>query len=344
VAYLLLLIITLFFVNVSLLFYLLIRKDRLQRKEVRKREIKHQVRNLIEKISRGNLKKIPNYYKRTLLFYEALEETVSHYMQLFANEEINRVLKKLANDELTPLYKKRLKNGVWSERMNVLYYIEDFEMASLQDDLWQYYLTKQLLEAERHQVIRSLATLHDERILEEIKHSPDWPHFLYKECFRRFKLKTIHDLLKDSLNDLSEEVQVALLDVAIESKDPTLAPIFDQLLSADSLELRIRALKAIYVFEFTTKERELGSFHQSTNWVERMFFARIAGKMKWQRYSEQLVKLLSDTNWWVRQAAAESIAKYEDGLIILEYVYETNEDQFARDTAYQWLGEAVGQK
>ncbi|MFC0558191.1 HEAT repeat domain-containing protein [Halalkalibacter alkalisediminis] len=341
--YLISLIMILFLLNITLLIYLLIRKNYHQRKQIRKMELEKEVTLLIEEIARNKREGIPSSVKRSFLFYEVLQEIISHYIQLFNDQETSSALKQVASDELSVLYRKKLRKGSWSERMNVLYYIEDFEMKVLRGDLWLEYETKKQTEAEKYQIIRALATLHDKRLLDQIKGSPDWPYFLFKECFRRYGVEPLHFLIENCLTDLSERVQVALLDVAIESKDLKLSSLFDELLLADSPEVRIRALKAIFVFGATSKEQELVQFQSSDHWVERMLFARIAGKLKLQRYCELLVKLLSDSSWWVRQAAAESLARYESGLFILEFVYETSKDKFARDTAYQWLGEAVGQ-
>ncbi|GAE33537.1 HEAT repeat domain-containing protein [Halalkalibacter akibai] len=341
--YLVVLVVLLIFLNVSLLIYLLVSKHLTQIREKQKREIEAEILQAVEEIIKGKMAKIPKLFKRNRLFYEVLEETLSHFILLFNSEETITILRKIAEDELTTRYQSQLKKGKWSKRMNVLYYIEDFEMSSLQDSLWKYYKNRKHSEAEKHQVIRTLSTLRDERILKEIKRSPDWPYFLLKECFRRFGLAFLHELIYHSLSELTEEVQVALLDVVIEAKDHTAGPLFDALLFSSSLEIRIRALKAIYLFGSSQKGNELLSFQHSEHWVERMFFARIAGKLKKQRYSQALIQLLSDANWWVRQAAAESLSKYEDGLLLLEYVYATSKDQFARDTSSQWLGEAVGQ-
>ncbi|MDT8859863.1 hypothetical protein N0O92_06425 [Alkalihalobacillus sp. MEB130] len=339
--YVIWLIISLLLLNTVLLLYLLVRKQLQQHRDEEKEQIVKELSPVIENVSRERIEGIPSTFKRTSLFFEVLEETVGMYLQLFGDEKMKAILNNVTQVELTDVYKKRLKSNSWSERMNVLYCVEDFEMTSLQDDVWSYYHSGRSSIEEKHQMIRVLSKLNDQRLLEQIKHESDWPYFLLKECFRRFDFSTVETIIRNELDSLSEEVQVAILDVAIERKDPSLTFFFDQLLFSESREIRIRALKAIYEYEQTTKEEELVTFHQSNFWVERMLFARVAGQLKRKRYSTPLVTLLSDESWWVRQSAAEALMNFEDGLFILEHVYETNEDPFARDTANQWLGEAV---
>ncbi|GAE25426.1 hypothetical protein JCM9140_1421 [Halalkalibacter wakoensis JCM 9140] len=342
-AYVFLLIVGLLVINLVLLLYLLFQKQIAQQHARKKEALTVELIKVVEDVARGRIEDIPLKYKRTSLFYSVLEETISHYLQIFNDEQAKKHLKVLCQSEFTSIYRKRLKSGVWSERMNALYYTEEFEMTSLKNEIWNYFQTNRASIEEKYQMIRTLAKLNDKRIVEQVKKSPNWPTFLLKECFRRFEISMLMYLMKNHLEELNENVQLALLDIAMETKEQSFLPFFDQLLFSEFQEVRVRALKAISEYEHTSKEEELTIFHQSEFWVERMMFARVAGQLKRKRYSSALVTLLSDESWWVRQAAAEALANYEDGLLILEYVYETSDDPFARDTAYQWLGEAVGE-
>ncbi|WP_152976426.1 HEAT repeat domain-containing protein [Alkalihalophilus marmarensis] len=275
---------------------------------------------------------------QSIITYELLEESLETYQKLIDHEETRDKVVLLAEHYLSDYYKHQLLNGRWSKRMNTLYYIEDFKMNSLADTIWMLFQTRLKWDEEKEQIIRTLAALQDVRLFELlVEEQPDWSVGLYKEIFRRMD----RDQFKYNVSELDSfehPVGNAMLDVAREERDEALLPLFEELLSSHSLEVRIRALKGILTLERITNVELLTPFASSSEWVERMLFARIAGKLKQSRYIAILTELMGDSIWWVRQGAAEALFHYRDGVFILEHIYTNHPDPFARDMARQWVG------
>ncbi|MBP3951112.1 HEAT repeat domain-containing protein [Bacillus suaedae] len=336
------LILSLLLLNILLLIYLLIRKQAQQQLSEEKQRVEVVLNKELDLFAKGEIPRIRRHFKRDELFFEILEERVGQYKQLIADEDIVERLNVLTSLELAENYRQKLKARSWSTRMNTLYFIEDFKLAELKDDIWTAFTEQNSQRDETYQMARTLATLQDTRLLKKLTASSgEWPDFLLKECFRRYKDDLILEQLME-IDHFTEIVQIALLDVVTESITISAQPIFINLLESPSLELRVRGLKALVYFDQLPEDQFYIHFHESGEWVERMLFAKIVSRHRKQRFTEILIKLLSDSNWWVRQSAAEALVNFPDGLLMLEHVYKKNEDAFARDIAYQWLGQEVG--
>lgn len=84
-------------------------------------------------------------------------------------------------------------------------------------------------------------------------------------------------------------------------------PVLEKLLfENDHSEVRIHIFKTLVKIGKPINA-DLHKFLESDNWVIRSQCARYIGKIRAQKYSSYLIKLLKDENWWVGYYAAQSL-------------------------------------
>lgn len=316
--------------------YLIIQKIIDNKREQRKK-------NLIEKIGptlREHLFEGKPFQTRILqddpIFFEVLEELLGEYNELLKDSGIK--INELAEKYLTKYYEKRFTHKRWSIRMNTLYHIEDFQLTTFENDLLQRLKSNELKnEVERYQIIRTLATLQSPIIVDEIlANNVLLPKSVYKELLRRLNEEYFKFILT-KFHQLDQNGQVAVLEYIGELKALQYLELVEQQLNHDELEVRLSSLKVLTLFGYIGNIDRIIPFSSSDIWQERMYFARISGTLKKERFKPYLVKLISDANWFVRNTAGESLYKYKDGIYILQHIASTHEDPYAKDTATQWL-------
>jgi len=72
-----------------------------------------------------------------------------------------------------------------------------------------------------------------------------------------------------------------------------------------------------------------------------MVAAKLIGSLKEERGIQRLIELLHDQSWWVRSQAGQAIDQFTNGKEILRSVFETSNDVFAKDMAWEWLHKGV---
>ncbi|MDV2683293.1 hypothetical protein RYX56_02785 [Alkalihalophilus lindianensis] len=345
--FLLWLITSLILIHIGTLIYLLWVKEKWIRREQKKEQFKPIIEKLVaEALFNENRQsdQITRHFKSSSITFDLLQEALDKYQQLFRNEATEERMTELAEYFLSEQYEQQLLKGNWSTRMNTLYFIEDFKMRSLANTIWMLSQSNSKWDEEKEQMIRTLAALQDKRLFDFLmEKKPQWSSTLYKEVLRRMNPQLFRQYVLGA-SQYSDPIGLAMLDVVREGNDDDLFGLFEELLFSSELEVRIRALKGIYARESISNSHFLIPFATSNEWIERMLFARIAGKLKQKRMIEPLQHLIGDTSWWVRRSAAESLLGYRDGVYILAHIVATHPDTYARDMAYQWLGEGVGDR
>ncbi|MCD5325878.1 MULTISPECIES: HEAT repeat domain-containing protein [Pontibacillus] len=322
----------------GLLLFLLAQKGRTIRYEERKKEYKRKLKPVVQQVVISGEEGHSSLIQHDRIVYEALSELLEEITTTLKDSSVKMRVNSFAQWTMTDYYKRLLAHRRFSLRMNALYQIEDFKIQSFHEELWQRYKQKRYKNtAEHYQIVRTLSALHSDELVYDLlgEHHP-YPKFLYKEIFRRL-LQVDFERFLDQFDSLPVPLQQAVVEWIGEMKDYSRIPFLEVRLSEASFELRMSLLKVLESFGYVSNHDVILALKTSDHFQERMMVARIARVTEKERYKSVLVDLLSDSNWFVRQAAGEALTVYNDGDMILSHVFETSVDPYARDMAHQWL-------
>ncbi|GGD11224.1 HEAT repeat domain-containing protein [Pontibacillus salipaludis] len=325
-------------VLVGFLMFLLFQKSRTIRYERRKESYREKLKPVVQQVVLSGEEGHPRLIQNERIVYEVLSELLEELTATLKDPFVKMRVNSFAQWTMTDYYTRLLHHRRFSLRMNALYQIEDFQVQSFQQELWHRYKHKKYKNiAEHYQLMRTLSALGSEELIYDLldTHEP-YPKFLYKEVLRRLS-KTDTDRFIDQCDSLPLSLQQAVVEWIGETKDYSRIPFLEERLESDSFELRISLLKVMETFGYVSRHDAVLALATSDYFQERMMVARIAKVTEKERYKSVLVNLLSDANWFVRQAAGGALTVYQDGDMILAHVYETSEDPYARDMAHQWL-------
>ncbi|MDL4842894.1 HEAT repeat domain-containing protein [Aquibacillus rhizosphaerae] len=337
--------VVLIFLNVSILFllllflsYLLIVKDRRTKKENEMKQINLFMDPYVKAfVFNGEI--IPRtLFKQRGIYFEVLEKQLYQLYSYVNKENEKDRIDNLVQAYLLEYYQEKLKHRRLSIRMNALYYIEDFNITYFEKELMKRYRQNNYEDlSEKYQVMRVLSSnqsydYFNFSVLDKEEH----PKFIYKDMLQRFdKSYSLQYINFFSL--LPMNFKKAILEWIGEVKELSKISFIEATLHDKQDEIRISALKALYHLGVVSDVNLIVEFSSSELYQERVLFARLAMIMQKQRLKSLLIQMVTDSNWFVRQAVGEAIASYSDGNIILEYILESHQDRFARDLAVQWL-------
>lgn len=333
----LLMIAFLFLFQIALLFYLVIRKKKRQRYE---EEIESQYNHLTESFSSYIIE--PSdvrflYAIRTIQHQEVvLERLLNGYVAFTKEANISPLVKQLSEEFLTEPYSRILGQRNWAKRINILHYIEDFHMTSLSPVLFERLTAANTLDVETQQLIRTLASLDETKVIKELGRFPNVPIRLYVDVFNRLHKESTPKEIQSALDGTDVTLKYAALVFIGQSGAISFLPAVEKELESSHAETRIQALKTLFRLEYMSDPDLLAPFFESSIWTERMFAARIAGILQFSRYKKILSTLLGDSVWWVRYSAAEAFTHFSDGDVILAHLSENHSDRYGRDMAAQW--------
>lgn len=256
----------------------------------------------------------------------------------FNGEKELLLIKELADFHLAELYKKDLYSRRWADRVNTLYFIEDFQMYSLKEHVWEHLSKVRKSDEEYRQCLRTAASFQDKRLIVYLMERELAPGLL-REVFRRFdeELLMETEVIIKSNEITNKELLIAFLTYCGEAKRYAQLPMAEEMLHSSDKEVRISSLKSIYNYQYMLTPELLHPFLESSHWEERMYAAKIAGAMSIGNLSSVLMQLMADENWWVRYSSSEALKLMPDGELLLEFAASEHEDKFARDMARQTL-------
>ncbi|QTD39651.1 HEAT repeat domain-containing protein [Sporosarcina sp. Te-1] len=268
--------------------------------------------------------------------YRVAQRLASDIMSSTSDEGIQEKVQTTAFEALHKPYERALKDSSWPVRMNVLYYIQSFQMKGLAPLLRSRFEEMTVWDDEKKQLARTLASLGDLSILpavfSDIQHSQKF----YRDVLLRFPEEVDPQLLAYYEDTDNPSYQCAYLQRISDREAQEQIAQVEEALANDLIEVRMQALKTIGNLYFMRTPELLRPFFTSSQWQERMLVAQTVRKLHINAFSEELSQLLGDAEWWVRYAAAETILEVE-GAERLNFYVENHPDSFARDMASQWL-------
>lgn len=150
--------------------------------------------------------------------------------------------------------------------------------------------------------------------------------------------KCNHDYLLLHFQQTSPIVKKMFLQLFAKHQVFQALPLLESLLDSEDSEIRIAALKAIGDLRITLDEDKIILFCKSPIWEERMVAAMVVQSCSLRQAIPHLVQLLSDSQWWVRLRAAETLYSFgKEGINELKWCIENTNDPFTRDMARKVL-------
>ncbi|WP_050179989.1 HEAT repeat domain-containing protein [Domibacillus robiginosus] len=323
--------------QMGLLLYLIVRKKRRQRLE---EETENEYAHLTEPFASymTDSSDVRFLYAVKSIDHQqiVLERLLNGYVAFTKGANASPLVKQLSEEFLTDPYTRILGQRNWARRINTLHYIEDFHMRSLAPALLERLKNAGTLDVETQQLVRTLASLNETAVVDELKRFLNVPVRLFIDVFNRLDKANANEQIKTALEGSDEAAKHAALAYIAHSGALSFLPDVERELASSHTEIRIQALKTIYRLEYMSDPDLLAPFFDSSFWTERMFAARIAGIMQFSRYKQTLSTLLGDSVWWVRYSAAEAYTHFSDGDVILAHLSENHPDRYGRDMAAQW--------
>ena len=323
-----------------LLLYLIIRKGIENRNRKQIEQFKEKMNPLLfTYISEGELSR--GLHPDTQVKEQALEELLKHYADILEGEEEQRHVNVLATQHLTDYYRQSLRSFRWSRRMNALYHIEDFKMKQMQGDIEAIIVNPKSTIEELMISLRILAAFQYPNLASLLIES--WNHLTendYRSILFRMDRPQLEELIL-AFNQASDPLKFALIEVISIKNEVSYVWFLEAIFAANDGELRLRALKAISAIGYVSTIDPYLPLFQSTVWQERMMVVKLCGSLKVKELLPQLSSMLSDSSWWVRFQAGQSIMMFPDGKAILTNVYHSTEDPFVRDMALEWMNKGA---
>ncbi|PKG25379.1 HEAT repeat domain-containing protein [Niallia nealsonii] len=323
-----------------LLIYLVIRK---YRENSRQQKIKKYMEQLGPKVffyiqnpNSSFIIRINTPLKKT-----AFEMVLGKYVDMLEGEKEKGALKNLALTYLKDFYQERLYSRNWSIRMNTLYYIEDFYLIELQEDIIKLMENSpKKSKEEKIQILRILSSFQYKDIKKWMNTSEALSEIDYRNIVTRLNEEIFYSFI-ESFQEFGEVLQLAILDVISIKKDLDYLPFLEEVFQQAQGELRLRALKAIASIGVVQDINSYMLLAESEQWQERMMLAKLLGSKQNESHLSVLKKLLQDPTWWVRSQSADSISRYKNGQAVLNDVLEHSNDSYAKDMAWEWINKGA---
>ncbi|AJD92770.1 hypothetical protein JMA_34530 [Jeotgalibacillus malaysiensis] len=281
----------------------------------------------------GETDQEPSLPQEEQIRVKVLEKLLSGYASNIKGSENEQRMRRTAERFLADHYKHVLQKGSWAERVNTLFFIEDYQMNVLQPEVKTHYLSLKDKDEEYRQSLRVLASFGDDSVLGMLKNDEDIAVGFMKECFRRLPAALIETLKKDS--ELPVQIKLGLISYFGETGYYEHLPYVEAHLTHEEKEVRLKAFASLCQYRYISSADKISPFLSSEFWEERMYASRLTGLLQLTRYSTTLMKLAGDSNWWVRFAACEALKQMPDGEVLLTFAAEGHEDLYARDMAKQ---------
>lgn len=333
------LVMILFGVQLLILIQLIAWKTSQLKKEKRMAAEITRLRPELLKIMNGEQEEIPAIGLTGSVRTEAAESILDELNHAYDGEEAVQSLRRVAEEYLTVQYKKTLKRGSWADRINTLYFIDDFSMTSMKEEVYAHFLKRKKRDEEYRQCLRNLVSFGDERVLVHLFKEPLPSIVFLKELLLRMNAELLAETeeMLETRREEHENMLFAFITVVGELNNGTYFPFVEKMLEDPREEVRIKAMKSLCSYREFTAFSLLEGFAESASWQERMYSAKLIGACRLEEFRDTLMKLISDQVWWVRFAAAENIAQLKGGEELLKQIHTKSDDAYARDIAAHML-------
>ncbi|WP_145325633.1 HEAT repeat domain-containing protein [Paenibacillus xylanexedens] len=242
-------------------------------------------------------------------------------------------------------YRSVLKTGKWSERVNTLLYIEQFHMMELLPRLEDMLRVTSCTPLERFIILRIYARTGYFRIVKELMREQD---VLSDSQYLQILLLLTDSSwarLKDHFKDVPYQVQSNIIH-AIRIRDDQTDGAFillEKLIRGEDSQLRTRSYQALahvgrgnedHLRGLLLVWNEHGEERQRS---ERLTVAQLMGSVHADAFIPRLKVMMGDPSFQIRQEAASSLSRYEQGHVELRDAVAHHPDKYARQIAEEML-------
>ncbi|MBB6634406.1 HEAT repeat domain-containing protein [Cohnella thailandensis] len=332
----------------TIYFYLLIRKwVNIRERNKRKKWYDEHSRAIDAFLFAGG--SADSFVPRKKHHFEALENTFGDFLSNVRVEGDFSHFNDVMERYFVPWYREQLRSRSWSERMNALYFIHRFRLASMQPELIRHLSGKSCSEEEKHEIFLLLADFGYEGLPDLMGGSRELPTFLLNELMCRIVSQDKIDEYVERFEDLSAPWQSALLEAARELhlRTDKLQELLERLMSSDRPELRVKALKTLAALghlssieaflNWLETSKKSGEWDRPQSAGEKLMAARLMGSIRRERFLPHLQELIGDSAYGVRAEAARSLRQYSQGKRMLSELSVNHPDAYARSIAQEWI-------
>ncbi|WP_145050223.1 HEAT repeat domain-containing protein [Paenibacillus xylanexedens] len=276
---------------------------------------------------------------------EALQEVLLQQLEESTDDLQREKIRLLAGQAFGTLYRTKLSSMKWSQRINTLLYIEQFQMTELLPRLEEMMRSSLCTNQERFIILRMYARTGYVRLVKELLRkntAMSDPQYLQ---IMLLLTDEIWEKVIDHYEDLPVQAKYNVVDaMRIRNVQSTRElALLERLLFEDHVEQRIfslRALAQIGRLSDGTKEKLLLAWQEEggiRSRLERLMYARLLGRVHTEGFIEHLNGLMGDPAYEIRQEAANSLAQYDQGIEKLRCVARVHPDKYARQIAEETL-------
>lgn len=242
-------------------------------------------------------------------------------------------------------YRSVLKTGKWSERVNTLLYIEQFHMIELLPRLEDMLRVTSCTPLERFIILRIYARTGYFRIVKELmREQYVWSDTQYLQILLLLT-DSSWTRMKDHFKDVPYQVQSNIVHASRIRDDQTEGAVvlLEKLILGEDALLRTHAYQALAQVSRGREEllkglllvwNESGEERQRS---ERLTVTQLMGTVHADAFIPRLKVMMGDPSFQIRQEAANSLARYEQGLEELRDTAVNHPDKYARQIAEETL-------
>lgn len=275
---------------------------------------------------------------------KAIEEMLIHRLSLSRSKNEQERIMELSEYYFADTYAIQLRSSRWSDRINALLYIEQFQMTRLKPDLLVALNRKNHTEDERFLILRILAVFQAPEIMDELE-----PAAVQYSDIQLLQLVLLikEDLLEQLLQQFdkySPKLRYIIIDsLRINNiRTQEVLQLLEQCMYSNDKEMRIRAMKALANFGYMSPEaadrmEQALTEQSSVSWQERLMRVKVINSTRDERFLPYLEQLVSDDSYEVRLQSAQALLRYRQGVGILEHIATDHPDRFAKEMAQEIL-------
>lgn len=259
---------------------------------------------------------------------------------LNSDDEVDRIGKIIQSIGLDQELAKKLKDPRWWTVVEATNRVGKFRLRELSDvivenlnspeyDLW--------IASARALSLMNKSELLVNFLLEKETELPNWSIIRMSDILVHGGDESIDPMIRH-LSQASPLLQGLFIDILGKKKVITAIPAIETYLFHEDEKFRLKALKAIGDIGLTNHEEYVISLLHSSSWAERLNTIHAVRNCAIHEATQYLCELVSDSNWWVRLRAAEALFSFgTKGKEYLTWASVYHQDRFARDMAKKVL-------
>ncbi|MER2189594.1 MAG: HEAT repeat domain-containing protein [Solibacillus sp.] len=272
---------------------------------------------------------------------EAIDKIFITYVTTINNAEVRKNISRFATLNMQKHYGKLLESPEWADRLNVLRRTMLFDLQFLVPIIEGKLKQNEIEQMEEYLVVLQVISTYNPNLFLAHLYAPrmKMSEYDYKVILAHIDESYIKRFIRH-FDELPIRLQLSLLDYLSlhTTMDSEYLYFYEKLLDSIHVEIRIRVLKAISTFGMVADLAAYEQFLTSSEWQERLMFAKVLRLVEGKQAVNMLQVLLCDMNWRVRKQAALTLKTKKNGLRLLQEMAHQTEDAFAADMAKEVLG------